>query len=328
VAHLSADRKAFLHRLKATVSCLVFYEINLHHLRCVAVLAEELNFGRAAARLHLSQPPLTRLVADVEKAVGATLFARTTRRVSLTPVGEVFAAEARAVLARAEEARRVVADAARRQAGQLRLAYTPLALQTVLPRLLAAFREQEHDARVDLVELPGAAQQEALAAGRVDMAFTDEPFGGAGQEEGLQRLRLHREALSLIVPAAHPLAARASVSLKEIGDGPLILHPRHEYPDYHDRILAACAASGIAPAICQREAGQNCLMLALGGMGLLLTPTLPDRFQAVGLRCLWVETPLPLFAEVWAVWPEKPASASAETLVRVTQSQGHPSSGG
>ncbi len=79
-------------------------EIELHHLRCLTVLAEELNFSRASERLHMSQPPLTRLVADVEKALGARLFARTTRRVSLSPVGAVFAAEARAVLSRAEEA--------------------------------------------------------------------------------------------------------------------------------------------------------------------------------------------------------------------------------
>lgn len=292
-------------------------EIDLHHLRCIAVLAEELNFGRAAERLHMSQPPLTRLVADVEKGVGAKLFARTTRRVSLTSVGEIFVAEARAVLARIEAALRSVTEAVARQAGQLRLAYTPLALQTVLPRLLAAFREQEHDARIDLIELPGEAQQEALAAGRVDMAFPDEPF----QEAGHENLLLYREPLSLMVPVAHPFAARASIFLKEIGGEPLVLHPRHECPVYYDRIMAACEASGAMPNVVQREAGQNCMALVVGGAGLLLTPTSPDHFQAPGLRCVRVEAPLPLCAEVWAAWPREHVSARAETLVRIVQTQ-------
>ncbi len=210
-----------------------------------------------------------------------------------------------------------MAEAAQRQAGQLRLAYTALALQTVLPRLLAAFREQEHDARIDLAGLPGEAQQEALAAGRVDMAFADEPL----QRVGYENLLLHREPLSLVVPEAHPLATRASILLQEIGGDPLILHPRHEYPAYYDRIMAACEASGITPNIRQREAGQNCMALVVGGAGLLLTPTSFHHFQAPGLRCIGIETPLPLSAEVWAVWPREHASARTGALVRVVQTQ-------
>lgn len=266
----------------------------------------------------MSQPPLTRLVAEVERAIGATLFARTTRRVSLTPVGEVFVAEARAVLARAVEARRVVREAAQWQAGQLRLAYTPLALMTVLPHILAAFREQEHDARVDLVELPGTqVQREALTAGQVDVAFVDEPFPA----DRYKNLLLHREPLSLIVPKEHPLAAHASIHLRDIGGEPLILHPQHEYPAYYDRIVAACEAAGIIPNILQRGVGQNCMVLVLGGAGLLLTTISPGDFQAPGLRCVGVETPLPLLAEVWAVWLAETVPVRAEALIKIIQNQ-------
>jgi len=289
--------------------------MELHHLRCLAALAEELNFGRAAERLHMSQPPLTRLVADVEKALGAKLFERTTRRVALTPVGEVFVAEAQAVVSRVEEAMRNVTAAVERQAGLLRLAYTPVALQTVLPRLLAAFRKQDHDARVNLLELPGAAQQAALESGRVDIAFTDEPIQG----DGYENLLLHREPLSLMVPEAHPLTARASILLQEIGGEPLILHPRHEYPAYYDRIVAACEASGVTPNVRQREAGQNCMALVAGGAGLLLAPGGRDCFQASGLQCIRVETPMPLFAEVWAAWAEKHPSPRVGTLIEVVR---------
>jgi DNA-binding transcriptional LysR family regulator len=285
-------------------------DLELHHLRCLCALAEELNFGRAAERMNMSQPPLTRLVADVEKMLGTRLFARTTRQVALTPVGAVFVAEARAVLARAEEAIRAVTEAARREAGLLRLAYVPLALQTVLPGLLGALREREHDARVDLVEMAGGTQREELAAGRIDMAFSDGPI----LEAGYGNLRLHREPLLLAVPESHALAARGRVSLAELGDEPLVLHPRREYPEYYDRIVAAYGALGIPPRIREREAGQNCMALVARGDGLLLTP---GCFRTASLRYVPLDMPEPLHAEVWATWAETPAPNRVTPLMRL-----------
>lgn len=263
----------------------------------------------------MSQPPLTRLVADVEKGVGARLFERTTRRVALTPVGEVFVAEARATLARMDEAMQAVSAAARRQTGHLRLAYTPLALQTVLPRLLAALRERDHDASIDLLELFGQAQTEALLSGRIDLAFADGPPAGA--EFG--SLCLHREPLDLLVPEGHPLAGRASVTLEDLGETPLILHSRSDYPDYYDRILAASAALPVPLTLRERRPGENCLALVIGGAGVLLTPGSMGGVPAPGLRCLPVQTSVPLLAEVWAVWSLSALSAPVKALIALVQ---------
>lgn len=290
-------------------------QIELSDLRAVVMLAEDLNFGRAAERLSMSQPPLTRLVADVEKGVGARLFERTTRRVALTPVGEVFVAEARATLARMDEAMQAVSAAARRQTGHLRLAYTPLALQTVLPRLLAALRERDHDASIDLLELFGQAQTEALLSGRIDLAFADGPPAGA--EFG--SLCLHREPLDLLVPEGHPLAGRASVTLEDLGETPLILHSRSDYPDYYDRILAASAALPVPLTLRERRPGENCLALVIGGAGVLLTPGSMGGVPAPGLRCLPVQTSVPLLAEVWAVWSLSALSAPVKALIALVQ---------
>lgn len=290
-------------------------QIELSDLRAVVALAEELNFGRAAERLLMSQPPLTRLLADVEKGVGARLFERTTRRVDLTAVGEVFVTEARATLARMEEAMQAVSAAARRQTGHLRLAYTPLALQTVLPRLLAALRERDHEAQIDLLELLGQAQIEALASGRVDLAFADGPPAGA--EFG--SLCLHREPLDLLVPEGHPLAARAAVTLEDLGETPLILHSRSDYPDYYDRLLAVSAALPAPLTIRERRPGENCLALVSGGAGVLLTPGSLGGVPAPGLCRLRVETPLPLSAEVWAVWSLSAPSAPVRALIALVQ---------
>lgn len=290
-------------------------QIELSDLRAVVMLAEELNFGRAAERLSMSQPPLTRLVADVEKGVGARLFERTTRRVALTPVGEVFVAEARATLARMDDAMQAVSAAARRQTGHLRLAYTPLALQTVLPRLLAALRERDHDASIDLLELFGQAQTEALSSGRIDLAFADGPPAGA--EFG--SLCLYREPLDLLVPEGHPLAGRASVTLEDLGETPLILHSRSDYPDYYDRILAASAALPVPLTLRERRPGENCLALVIGGAGVLLTPGSMGGVPAPGLRCLPVQTSVPLLAEVWAVWSLSALSAPVKALIALVQ---------
>lgn len=293
-------------------------EIDLHHLRCVAVLAEELNFGRAAKRLHMSQPPLTRLLAEVEKAAGARLFARTTRRVALTEVGEVFAAEARAVLVQMEDAMQHVAAARDRQAGLLRLAYTPAALQSVLPRLLSRFREHEHDARIDLIEMPAAAQREALGAGQVDLAFC----GEAIDAEGLESVRLFAEPLALLVPDGHPLAGEESVQIKALHGETLILHPRQEYPSYYDRVVAACAASGPGVNIREREAGQNCLALVISGDGLLLVPVWGQ--PPLGLRRVEIETNLLLCAEIWATWRKDTPAGRAQTLIEIAEAESKP----
>jgi DNA-binding transcriptional LysR family regulator len=291
-------------------------ELDLHQMRCVVTLGEELNFGRAAARLHMSQPPLSRTVSEVERVVGARLFERTTRRVTLTPVGEVFVVEARAVLARAELALESVRAVVRRQAGRLRIGYTWLAFNTVLPQLLARLRERDHDVSVDLVELSSEAQREALAGGHVDLGFGDEPL----ELEGFENVRLIEQPFNVLLHAGHPLAASDRLRLDALESETLILHARHEQPGHYDQVLAACREAGFTPNVYHREARQNCIALVAAGEGVLLTPALSHPLLPAGLRCLPLEgAPPELRAEVWAVLPAATASpriAALRELIR------------
>lgn len=289
-------------------------ELDFHHLRCVLALAEELNFGRAAERLHMSQPPLSRLIAEVEQEVGARLFERTTRRVLLTPVGEVFVAEARAVLARAEQAFESVRAAVRRQSGKLRIAYTWLALNTVLPQVIAQLRECDHDLTVDLVDLPGDAQREALASGHVEMGFTDEPFAA----DRFESVLLHTAPLNVVVPTGHRLAGAGAVTLLDLAGETLLLHPRHEYPRFYDRLLQACEEAGFRPKLHHREARENCAALVTAGRGVILAPSLGHQTLAAGFHRLPLTgAPLYLRAEVWAVLPTHSASERLNLLREV-----------
>jgi len=273
---------------------------DLHHLRCVVTLGEELNFGRAAARLHMSQPPLSRLVTEVERLVGARLFERTTRRVTLTPVGEVFVAEARAVLARAELAMENVRAAERRQAGKLRIGYTWLAFNTVVPRAVMRLREHEHDVSVDLVEMSREEQRSALARGHLDVGFVDEQL----ELEGFECRRLLELTLNVMLHAGHPLAERDRLPFRALADETLILHAHHEYPGYQDKLLTACRAVGFSPKLQHREARQSCIALVASGQGVLLHPAGSYPQLPIGLRSLPLDdTPPQLLVGVWAVLP-------------------------
>jgi len=275
-------------------------QLDLHHLRAVVTLAEELNFGRAAARLHMSQPPLSRIIGEVERAVGARLFERTTRRVTLTAVGEAFVVEARAVLARAALAMESVRAAVRRQAGKVSIGYTWFAFQSVLPQLLGRLRERDHDVSVDLVELGSEALAEALACGHVDLGFAGEPIELAGFESVL----LHEVPLHVTLNAGHPLATGDRMGFDALAGETLILHPRHEHPRFYDRLLDACQDAGFTPKVYHREARQNCAALVATGQGVLLTPAGSSPVIPTGLCCLPLEgAPAVFRAEVWGVLP-------------------------
>lgn len=294
------------------------YPLDLHDLRCLVTLAQELNFGRAAARLYMSQPPLTRLVAEAERTLGARLFERTTRRVRLTPVGEVLVAEARTVLSRMDGALESVQAAARRQSGRLRVAYVPLALLTVLPGMLARLRERFHDVEIDLLETPGGSQHEALGSGSVDVAFTD---AAVVEGDGLSCRPVLRQPLAVVVPEGWRGGVGDSVNLADLANEPFILHPRHECPAYYDRVLAACAASGFTPKTLQRQAGQNCVALVAAGAGVLLSPATPNAAtQTPGLRRLSLEVPdaASLFCEVYVAWREDHPSPYVHALVEAS----------
>lgn len=286
-------------------------QLDLHHLRGVVTLAEELNFGRAAARLHISQPPLSRLIGEVEQAVGARLFERTTRRVTLTPVGEVFVGEAHAVLARAASALETVRAAVRRQAGKVSVGYTWFAFQTVLPQVLARLRERDHDVSVDLVDLGSEALAEALACGHVDLGFAGEPLALPGFESA----RMYQAPLHVMLSVGHPLAQRERLEFAALAGETLLLHPRHEQPSYYDRLMDACREAGFTPQVYHREARQNCTALVATGQGLLLTPAGSFPHLPAGLCCLPLEgAPATLRAEVWSILPLASATPRIETL--------------
>jgi DNA-binding transcriptional LysR family regulator len=223
--------------------------MDLRHLRYFQAVAEELSFSKAARRLRIAQPALSRAVQELEQDLGTRLIDRNRRTVSLTPAGTVLLGETAVVLERLDESLRRVKRTAAGEEGELRLGYIGPPTQPFLGRLLAEYRLRFPKVSVHLEERTPERVWEMVAKGRLSVALT-RPVPGQG-ERALSTLLLRQEPLGIVVRADHPLAEKKSIAWKDLAQEPLIVLARREGVGLHDEILAACRAAGFAPRISQ-----------------------------------------------------------------------------
>ncbi|MBL8211700.1 MAG: LysR family transcriptional regulator [Bryobacterales bacterium] len=243
--------------------------IELIHLRYFIALAEELHYGRAAERLHMAQPPLTRQIKLLEERLGCRLFDRTTRSTRLTPAGEQFLAKARAIVAQADEAFDAAAKAGRGEEGQLTLATAPSLMLGFLPRVIRAFRRKYPDVNFRLHETASSEILKALRNGSADLGL----LRGADRDTQIQTLLRWKEPMVAILPPDHTLARAGGIKLAQLKGEPFVLFPRHVGPAFHDDILRHCLREGFTPMIVQ-EARQwpSIIALVSAGMGVSVGP--------------------------------------------------------
>lgn len=257
--------------------------MELRHLRYFVAVAEDLHFGRAAARLHLSQPSLSQQIQALEERIGAALFVRNRRKVELTAAGRLLLPEARATLAQAEKAVVVARRAGRGEVGRLEIGFTGSApFNPLLPQTVRRFRERWPDVHLSLNEMSTTAQFEALAAGRLDVGFLRP--GQPMEMVGIAQRLLLREPLLAVMTADHPLAAGAAVRVADLAEQPFILHPRAIGTGLFDKVMTLCAAAGFAPRIAV-EAHQmsTVVTLAAVGMGVSIVPEALRRLNTDGV---------------------------------------------
>jgi len=254
--------------------------MELRQLRYFVAVAEELHFGRAARRLHMAQPPLSQAIKQLESELGATLLARTSRRVELTDAGRLLLDEARRTLAQADRAATTARLAAQGATGWLRLAFVASAACDILPSLLPAQRAAAPDVSLQLRELTTERQIDALDRDEVDLGIARE----VEAREGLVITPLRDEPLVAALPADHPQAARAALALRELADEPFVMTPRRAVPRLHDTILALCRAAGFSPRVVQ-EALQfpTILSLVSAGVGAAIVPAPVAAFRSDGV---------------------------------------------
>lgn len=243
-------------------------------------VAEELHFRRAAERLHISQPPLSRQISQLETELGVQLFERTSRRVALTDAGEAFLQEARGVLAAVDHSVTTARRVGSGEVGRLRLGFVASAVADLLPRMLQQFRDVAPDVEVELRELTTKLQIDSLAAGAIDVGIARDVREG----EGPTCVPIRTEPLIAALPAGHRLAAGRVIHLAELAREPFIVLPRSSIPRVHDRVLALCRAAGFSPTVAQ-EAVQFPTILSLveAQVGVAIVPEPVRVFRTAGV---------------------------------------------
>lgn len=254
--------------------------MDLRQLKCFVAAAEELHFGRAAERLHMAPPALSRAVRMLEQELGADLFVRTTRTASLTRPGLLFLEEARAILARTEEAARAVREAAAGTDQRLRLGAIDSATGSFLGEALAAFRRRHPEVDVKLAEAMTAPQLQMLRTGRLDLCLVRPPLA----ETEFAFEPLVRERLVALVPVGHPLAAAASVGMADLVGEPFVIPAKRARPYAYDLVMAHFETVGAVPRVVQEATEKPALLSCVAAaLGIALAPEWVARFQVEGV---------------------------------------------
>jgi DNA-binding transcriptional LysR family regulator len=254
--------------------------MDLRQLKCFVAAAEELHFGRAAERLHMAPPALSRAVRMLEQELGAELFVRTTRAVTLTRPGLVFLEDAKAILARTGAAARAVREAAIGAEQRLRIGAIDSATGSFLGEGLAAFREQHPGTEVKLVEAMTAPQLQMLRTGRLDLCLVRPPLGET--EFAFEPIMVER--LVALIPARHPLAAAPSIRVDDLVNEPFVIPTKRARPYAYDLVMAHFETVGAVPRVVQEATDKPALLSCVAaGIGIALAPEWVSRFKVDGV---------------------------------------------
>lgn len=253
--------------------------MELRHLRHFLAIASELHMGRAARLLGMAQPPLSQSIARLERELGVRLFERANRRLSLTPAGAAFLADAQAAIRHAEAARAIARQAAEGIAGEVRIGFVSAALYEQLPARLSRLREALPNIRPQLTELSTNDQLAAMAEGQLDIGFVHPPLG---TQQRLDMLEFPEEESLAVLPDD---GRAGSVTLAEVAALGLILFPAAQGPVLHARILDTFTRAGLSAPVVQ-EANRALTMLSLvsAGLGAALLPRSTQRLAFRGTR--------------------------------------------
>ena len=259
--------------------------LELRQLRYFLAVAEELHFGKAAVRLHMTQPPLSQTIQGLEELLGAPLFLRSRRAVALTPAGQALLPEARRMLAQAEALPGLVRRAAGGEAGRLSLAFVSSADYSVLPPFLRLYRAAFPQVRIALQEATSDVQIDDLLHARIDAGLLIPPLPDKARLE-LDYVKVLDEPLILAAPSGMAgLESGEPVWLKDVPPLPLIIFPRPIAPGLHDAILACFRAAGVTPEIGQEAIQmQTIVSLVSAGMGLALVPQSVSNLMRPGVE--------------------------------------------
>ncbi|MGV2830383.1 LysR substrate-binding domain-containing protein [Myxosarcina sp. GI1(2024)] len=283
--------------------------MELRQLKYFVVVAEELNFRRAAEKLYIQQPPLSRQIRQLETELGTELFHRSKRSVSLTAAGRAFLDEARLTLAQAQRAVDAVQQV--RTPSKLTIGFSLCAFDRILPEMITIFRQQYPENLVDLIEMSKENQVRALLSKHIDIGFCYAPIS----QPELTSLTILSEPLVVVLPADHYLVRQERVELRSLQAESFVICPKQLKPDVHEQIMQLCDLAGFQPNIV-REASPPEVLLRLveSGMGIsLMTANSESRHHAKVVYRPLVE-PVPVL-KIAAVWYQQQQSLALSQFI-------------
>jgi len=286
--------------------------VELRQLRYFTALAEELNFTRAAERLHISQPPLSAQIAQLEDELGVKLFHRNSRKVSLTDAGAAFLRDVRLIQSRLKEATQRVRNIHSGLAGHIEIGLSGSHFLGPLPQFIGSLAATHPEIGVVLNEMAPNDQLEALREQRIDISISRQSL----EDEFLRSRRLWADPLLVALPLGHPLAAREKIGLDALATERFVML-RRETSTFAERIFRACAAHGFSPRVVQTVAEVPAqLSLVTAGLGIALVPTSTRSYQPQTLVFRPLDEP-GLEASVHAVIRKDSENAAVDIFLRL-----------
>jgi DNA-binding transcriptional LysR family regulator len=287
---------------------------SLARLSCFIAVAEELHFGRAAERLHMTQPPLSRQIQQLEAELGVQLIDRTTRTVTLTPAGVAFLPDARRILQLAEGAAQTVKRVPAGDLGTVVIGFTAASAHAVLPPLLEATRERLPDVKLDLREMVTAAQIEGLVTGELDLGLARPPL----KRPGLVSRPLLHEQLVAALPADHPLASLGrQLTLNDLDGQDVVMYSPVQARYFNELLISTFTIAGATPRYVQTVTQvHTMLVLVRSGIGIALVPASAATLhpEGVAFRSIGAFRERPV--ELDAVWRSDSTNPALLRLLR------------
>ena len=262
--------------------------MDLRQLRYFVAVAEEGHFGRAAQRLHMSQPPLSTQIKALEAELGVELLNRSTRQVALTDAGRAFLERARAILGAVEEAGNIARGTEQGTQGRLHVGFISSATLSLLPPSIRLFRERFGRVELELKELTSAQQVDALYEGEITVGLVRLPM----RAPGIRFEPVSQEQLVVAVPSGHVLEKLDRVPLEAVVDLPLIFFTRQLIPGFHAQIVELFQRVGAFPKVAQHAVHlQTIVGLVASGVGIAILPGSAERASREGVVYRTLDVP-------------------------------------
>lgn len=287
--------------------------MELRHLKYFIIVAEELHFTRAAEKLFIVQPALSRQIKQLEEELGVLLFTRSKRTVTLTEAGQFFYKEVKNLFLTLDQVKARTKQIETGFVGKIKVGYVGSAMMTVLPKLITTLQKKQPELHLELYEIPAKIQMEDLKAGKIDIGFLRLPY----EEKDLNHEIVSTETYSVVVPANHRKDEKNYKGLHEFAGENFILPPRSAGERYFDNIISICTAAGFSPNIVHESHYENAtIRLVENNIGISIFPT--SFRKAFNAKVKFIELKdIPNRLHLSIVWRKKNTNPSLLIMLKI-----------